>query len=55
VKGDVKDFVKAGGKVFACGACLKLRNTGTTDVCPLAGLKDMHAIIKESDRVLTVL
>jgi uncharacterized protein involved in oxidation of intracellular sulfur len=49
----MKDFIKAGGKIFACGTCLKLRNTGPTDVCPLAGLKDMHAIIKESDRVLT--
>jgi uncharacterized protein involved in oxidation of intracellular sulfur len=49
----MKDFVKAGGKIFACGTCLKVRNTGATDMCPLAGLKDMHAIIKESDRVLT--
>ena len=49
----MRDFVKAGGKIFACGTCLKLRSSGPTDVCPLAGLKDMHAIIKESDRVLT--
>jgi len=49
----MKDFVKAGGKIFACGTCLKLRNTGPTEVCPLAGLKDMHAIVKESDRILT--
>ncbi len=49
----MKDFIKAGGKIFACGTCLKIRNAGPTDVCPLAGLKDMHAIIKESDRVLT--
>jgi uncharacterized protein involved in oxidation of intracellular sulfur len=49
----MRDFVKAGGKIFACGTCLKLRNAGPTDVCPLAGLKDMHAIIRESDRVIT--
>lgn len=49
----MKDFVKAGGNIFACGTCLKLRNTSPTDVCPLAGLKDMHAIIRESDRILT--
>ncbi|HAS54761.1 MAG TPA: sulfur reduction protein DsrE [Nitrospiraceae bacterium] len=48
----MKDFVKTGGKIFACGTCLKLRNAGPTDVCPLAGLKDMHAIIKESDRII---
>jgi predicted peroxiredoxin len=49
----MRDFVKAGGKIFACGTCLKLHNAEPTDVCPLAGLKDMHAIIKESDRVVT--
>jgi sulfur relay (sulfurtransferase) complex TusBCD TusD component (DsrE family) len=49
----MQDLVKAGGKIFACGTCLKLRNAGPTDVCPLAGLKDMHAIIKENDKVIT--
>lgn len=49
----MKDFIKTGGKIFACGTCLKLRNAGPTDVCPLAGLKDMHAIIKGSERVVT--
>lgn len=49
----MKDFISAGGKIVACGTCLKLRNAGPTDICPLAGLKDMHAIIKASDRVLT--
>ncbi|MBI3591887.1 MAG: DsrE family protein [Nitrospirae bacterium] len=49
----MKDFVTAGGKIFACGTCLKLRSAGPTDICPIAGLKDMHAILKESDRVLT--
>ncbi len=49
----MKDFLNAGGGIFACGTCLKLRNAGPTDICPIAGLKDMHAIVKESDRVLT--
>ncbi len=49
----MKEFITAEGKIFACGTCLKLRDARPTDVCPLAGLKDMHAIIKESDRVLT--
>ena len=49
----MKDFANAGGGIFACGTCLKLRNAGPTDICPIGGLKDMHAIVKESDRVLT--
>jgi sulfur relay (sulfurtransferase) complex TusBCD TusD component (DsrE family) len=49
----MKDFVTAGGKILACGTCLKIRSLASTEVCPLAGLKDMHAMIKESDRLLT--
>jgi sulfur relay (sulfurtransferase) complex TusBCD TusD component (DsrE family) len=49
----MKDLVKAGGQIFACGTCLTVQNSGPTDVCPLAGLKDLHAIIKESDKVVT--
>lgn len=49
----MNDFVKAGGKISACGTCLKIRNAGATDICPIAGLKDMHAMVKESDRVVT--
>jgi len=49
----MKDFANAGGGLFACGTCLKLRNAGPTDICPVGGLKDMHAMVKESDRVLT--
>ncbi|HLE41278.1 MAG TPA: DsrE family protein [Nitrospirota bacterium] len=49
----MKDFLNAGGGIFACGTCLKLRNAGPTDICPIGGLKDMHAMVKECDRVLT--
>jgi len=49
----MKDFINAGGKIFACGTCLEICDAGPTDVSPLAGLKDVHAIIKESDRVVT--
>lgn len=49
----MKDFLNAGGGIFACGTCLKLRNAGPTEVCSIGGLKDMHAIVKECDRVLT--
>lgn len=53
VQQQIKDFVAAGGAVAACRACLELRNTGATELCPIGGMKDMHAIIKECDRVVT--
>lgn len=49
----MKDFLKGGGTIAACGTCLKLRNKGATEISPIAGLKDMHAMVRESDRVLT--
>ncbi|MBI5204901.1 MAG: DsrE family protein [Nitrospirae bacterium] len=49
----MKDFVKGGGTILACGTCLKVRNQSATDICPLSTMKDMYALVKESDRVLT--
>jgi uncharacterized protein involved in oxidation of intracellular sulfur len=49
----MKDFLAAGGSILSCGSCLKLREASPTAVCPLGGLKDMHAIVKDSDRVMT--
>ncbi len=49
----MKDFLVNGGTIGACGTCLKIRSLESTEICPLAGLKDMHAIIRESDRIIT--
>lgn len=46
-------FVDAGGKILACGTCLKIRNSEGTEMCPLSTMKDMYEIIKESDRVVS--
>lgn len=57
-KFDVKDLAQkvldAGGQYFACGACLKLRNSEGSEVCPLSTLKDHYEIVRDSDRVVTV-
>jgi len=36
---EMKDFVKAGGKIFACGTCLKLPTRGRRTSTPWRGLK----------------
>ncbi len=48
-----ENFVKSGGKIYACGSCIKLRNQGGTEMCPINTMKDMYEIIKESDKVVT--
>lgn len=49
----MQDFVAAGGTLLACGTCLKLRQQGSSDLCPLSTMADLHALVRDSDRVLT--
>ena len=53
VREQAKSFLQAGGQILACGTCLKLRNSQGTEVCPLSTMKDLHALIREADRVVT--
>lgn len=46
-------FMQAGGRIYACGSCIKSRNQGGTEMCPINTMKDMYEIIKESERVVT--
>jgi uncharacterized protein involved in oxidation of intracellular sulfur len=44
---------KSGGKILACGTCIKSRNQEGNEMCPINTMKDMYEIIKESDKVVT--
>ena len=46
-------FMKDGGKILACGTCIKSREQEGTEMCPISTMKDMYEIIKESDKVIT--
>jgi len=46
-------FLQGGGKIPACGICIKSRNQEDTEMCPINTMKDMYDIIKESDKVVT--
>ena len=49
----MQSFVDNGGKILACGSCLKLRHSGGTELCPLSTMQDLYDIVKESDKILT--
>jgi len=51
--GRADKFLKTGGKVYACGTCIKARGQESTEACPISTMKDMYEIVKESDRVVT--
>ena len=54
VKGEAENLLAAGGRFFACGTCLKIRNSGGSEICPLSTLKDHYEIVRDSDRLITV-
>ncbi len=46
-------LIQSGGKIFACGSCIKSREQESSDMCPISTMKDMYDIVKESDKVVT--
>jgi len=53
VKAQAQMVLDAGGQFLACGACLKLRDSDGSEICPLSTLKDQYDVVRESDRVVT--
>ena len=53
IQGQIDDFSAAGGKIFACGTCLRLRNQEGSKQCPVSSLSDLYQIIKTSEKILT--
>ncbi len=49
----MQELVDRGGKIDACGTCLKLRNTEAGNVCAFSTMQDLYRLTRESDRVLT--
>lgn len=49
----MQTLVDDGGEIFACGSCLKIRQSEGSEVCPLSTMKDLYEIVKKSDRIVT--
>ena len=49
----IRSFFENGGKIFACGSCLKIRQSEGSEICPMSSMKDLYDMIKESDRTIT--
>jgi sulfur relay (sulfurtransferase) complex TusBCD TusD component (DsrE family) len=54
VKAQAREILEAGGHFFACGTCLKLRDSNGSEICPLSTLKDHYEIVRDSDKVITI-
>jgi len=49
----MRAFFDNNGKIFACGSCLKMRQSGGSEICPLSTMKDLYAITRDCDKILT--
>jgi uncharacterized protein involved in oxidation of intracellular sulfur len=46
-------LMQSGGKIYACGSCIKSREQEGSQMCPISTMKDMYDIVNESDKVVT--
>lgn len=46
-------FMQEGGKIYACGSCIKSREQEGSQMCPISTMKDMYDIVKKSDKIVT--
>ncbi|MCC6207540.1 MAG: DsrE family protein, partial [Gammaproteobacteria bacterium] len=53
VVAQLEEFSVNGGKVLACGACMKARNQSESDVCPLSTMNDCVEMVEWADKTVT--
>jgi len=51
--GEAKMFIQAGGRIMACGTCMKIRQEEGSEICPISTLKDLYELVGESDKIVT--
>lgn len=49
----MRSLVQAGGRILACGTCLRLRSRDGTELCPVSNMRTMLDLVAASDKVLT--
>jgi uncharacterized protein involved in oxidation of intracellular sulfur len=50
---EAKRLIQAGGRIMACGTCLKIRQKEGSEICPISTLKDLYELVGESDKIVT--
>jgi sulfur relay (sulfurtransferase) complex TusBCD TusD component (DsrE family) len=50
---EMYSFAESGGIILACGTCLKMRHLEGSELCPVSSMQDLHALIRDSDKVLS--
>jgi sulfur relay (sulfurtransferase) complex TusBCD TusD component (DsrE family) len=49
----LKNFIKSGGEILACGTCLKSRQMEGTESCPVSTMVDCLNMVTWADKTVT--
>jgi uncharacterized protein involved in oxidation of intracellular sulfur len=49
----MRSLTDGGGRIYACGTCLRMRHSEGSERCPISTMKDLYEMIKESDKVIS--
>jgi len=49
----LKNFLKEGGEILACGTCLKSRKLNETEACPISTMIDCVDMVVWADKTVT--
>jgi uncharacterized protein involved in oxidation of intracellular sulfur len=52
-KAQLEEFIKNNGTLLACGTCIKSREMGDSDVCPISTMVDCLNMVEWADKVVT--
>ncbi len=53
VRAQLQDFADNKGVILACGTCIKGRNQGKSDICPISTMIDCLDMVEWADKVIT--
>ena len=54
IKDQMESFITNNGEIYACGTCLKIRNSEGNELCPMSTMADLYDIIDQSDKVISL-
>ncbi len=49
----LQTFIDMGGKIFACGTCLEIRQLEASESYTVSTMNNMYEIVTESDKIVT--
>ena len=54
IKDQMESFITNNGEIYACGTCLKIRNSAGNELCPMSTMSDLYDIIDQSDKIISL-